>query len=96
MSHDLALADDLAAILGDEHERDGLPCETLARRVHRRTADVLAVLRADSRFACSGTTRNRRWHARVGAREGMGRNLPPDPDSVPMSNLAGSEKRRRA
>lgn len=42
------LADDLARLLAAEP--DGLSCDELARRLHRRRASVLAALHGDSRF----------------------------------------------
>jgi hypothetical protein len=53
------LAGDLVRVL--ELEPLGLPCRELARRVHRRWAVVLVVLRADSRFEHHGHTRGSRW-----------------------------------
>jgi hypothetical protein len=58
------LARELARALADEP--GGLPAAELARRVHRRRADVLRVLRADRRFEQHGSNRATRWHvARV-------------------------------
>jgi hypothetical protein len=54
------LADGLAGEL--EAAPDGLTCDELARRVRRRRADVLAVLRADPFFRHRGRTRGSRWH----------------------------------
>jgi hypothetical protein len=45
-------------------EPTGLCCDELARRLHRRRADVLQVLQVledEPRFRCSGSTCGRRW-----------------------------------
>jgi hypothetical protein len=54
------LGDLLVAVLADEP--DGLPCADLVVLLRRRRGDVLAVLRADSRFEHSGRGgRGSRW-----------------------------------
>jgi len=53
------LAASVATVLADEP--DGLSCDALAWRLHRRRADVLATLKADARFARIGATNGARW-----------------------------------
>jgi hypothetical protein len=53
------LGDDLALVLAGEPL--GLSCDLLALRLHRRRADVLAVLEADARFEHRGQRRGSRW-----------------------------------
>jgi hypothetical protein len=65
-----ALGDELELVLVGEPV--GLPCDELARLVHRRRRVVLATLRAQPRFVHEGRTRRSRW--RVVAQEGRGRN----------------------
>jgi len=55
------LGDVLAELLAGEPA--GLSCDVLARRTHRRKADVLAKLRSDSRFEHRGQRRGSRWIA---------------------------------
>lgn len=88
------LADAIVALL--LAEPDGLPCEKVARLLHRRTAAVLDVLRADPRFVTNGEpTKARRWtlttHGREGKREGIGREATRDPDRVDAPHVSGPE-----
>jgi hypothetical protein len=78
------LARDLARALADEP--GGLPAAELARRVHRRRADVLRVLHADRGFEQRGSNRASRWHvARVpGHREQV--QEPLEPSSHPFTH----------
>jgi hypothetical protein len=64
------LAAEVAAMLAEEPF--GLPCSVLAARLHRRLADVLAVLREHSCFVRSGRTRGVRWRLTVEAMASMG------------------------
>lgn len=79
------LAVAVAAVLVGEY--GGLPCSTIATRLRRRKADVLATLRAHDAFTSSGSTSGRRWYvnpetaladlgrrARGGSRERTGTN----------------------
>ena len=75
------IADDLARVLAAEPV--GLPCRELARRVHRRFVDVLAVLRADPRFVHRGRTRGSRWRLSA-PQDRMGANHPARPDLDPL------------
>lgn len=85
------LGDDLARVL--DGEPFGLPCEELARRVHRRFGDVRATLRADPRFVRFGRGRGSRWRLATGmplstpwARMGRVSRASPDldPSGVPI------------
>jgi hypothetical protein len=50
----------LAAIELRRHP-DGLSCDAIARRLHRRRTEVLAVLTDEPRFTRTGATRYARW-----------------------------------
>jgi hypothetical protein len=85
------LGDDLARVL--DAEPFGLPCVELVARLKRRRGDVLATLRADSRFAHHGRARGSRWRlAEWGAlgRDGTGSAasklpwLELDPSGIPI------------
>jgi hypothetical protein len=83
------LADDLAAVLAATPL--GLPCDELAKRFHRRRADVLALLRGDPRFEQHDRARGSRWQlSRRRGRDwdGWGRNDLPwlelDPSGAPL------------
>jgi hypothetical protein len=78
------LAADLARVL--DAEPFGLACDELAKRVHRRRADVLAALRADPRFEQHGRLHGSRWQ--LTERVGRGRNGTGDRgDGVPWLGL---------
>jgi hypothetical protein len=55
----MSLGDELARVL--DGEPTGLPCDALARLVHRRRALVLAALTGDPRFQHEGNTHGSRW-----------------------------------
>jgi hypothetical protein len=68
------LAAEVAALLTEEST--GLPCATVATRLHRRPAAVLAALRSHPCFVRQGRTRGARWRvtAEAMASLGSGRN----------------------
>jgi len=80
-----ALAPEIAAVLAEEPF--GLSCDVLAKRLARRRADVLAALRADTRFEHGGTRRGSRWRLAPEPWDGLGRkdrrSLDLDPSGVP-------------
>jgi hypothetical protein len=64
------LAGDLRRLLVDEPV--GLSCDELAKRLHRRRADVLAELRRDWRFEHVAAGSASRWRRRGRIRDGRG------------------------
>lgn len=69
-AHEPELADDIAHLLA-RHEY-GLPGAEIARRLHRRRANVLTVLRVDARFTRTGTGRGTRYRLRTRGPEPQG------------------------
>lgn len=89
---------ELARVL--ETEWLGLPCHVLARRVHRRKAEVHSALLADSRFEHHGHTHGSRWRLATTMPSGPngtgpGRNHPAAPEldlsGVPLAGRTAED-----
>ena len=84
------LGDELAVIL--EAEPGGLSCAELARRLHRRKADVLDALQTDRRFKRTGRGRGCRFRRRYDSWEPIGTGTQREPGDRPEPAIeAGRE-----
>jgi hypothetical protein len=90
----LGLESGLGDLLADvlDAEAGGLSCVALARRVHRRKSDALAVLQRDRRFARTGGGRGARWHRRHGPWEQRGTTAERERDSQVEVDHTGRTK----